>query len=66
MVEMTRKQKLAAIWKNTHKDYKGKLDGVKGILVLRNVGTTIVNLEDLTDAEIEDRMQGIYKKMNKA
>lgn len=52
---MTRDQKLRAIWKNKHRDFKGTMDGVKTILVYRN-GTTLVPLDDLTDAEIERLM----------
>ena len=53
---MTREQKLAAIWRTTHRDFRGKLpDGTKTILVYRN-GTTLVALDNLTDAEIEARL----------
>lgn len=52
---MTREQKLTAIWKTTHKDYKGHLNGERSIMVYRN-GTCIVLLKDLTDAEIADRL----------
>jgi len=52
---MTRKQKLAAVWRTTHRDYKGTIDGVRSIMVLRG-GTTLVALDDLTDAEIESRL----------
>jgi len=48
-----RKAKLAKIYRFTHRDYKGKINGVKTILVLRNGGTTLVALDSLTDAEIE-------------
>lgn len=46
--------KLDAIWKHTHRDYKGECDGVRSILICRN-GTTSVPLENLTDSEIEQR-----------
>lgn len=52
---MTREQKLAAIWKATHPDYKGMSNGRRSILVYRN-GTTIVCLDELTEKEIEDRL----------
>jgi hypothetical protein len=48
---MTRDEKLAAVWKATHRDYKGKIDGKKAVMVYRN-GTTSVPLDDLTNAEI--------------
>lgn len=49
-----KKWKLEAIWKHTHRDYKGEHDGVRSILVCRN-GTISVPLESLTDKEIEQR-----------
>lgn len=50
---MTRAQKLTAIYRATHRDYKGKLpDGTRTIMIYRN-GTCLVALDDLTDAEIE-------------
>ncbi|MFZ5272575.1 hypothetical protein [Enterobacter asburiae] len=49
-----KKWKLEAIWKHTHRDYKGESDGVRSILVCRN-GTISVPLECLTDKEIEQR-----------
>jgi len=53
---MTREQKLKMVWKNTHKDFRGKLpDGTKTVMIYRN-GTCLVALENLTDAEINDRL----------
>ncbi|HBC0585279.1 TPA: hypothetical protein I3599_000532 [Enterobacter cloacae] len=49
-----RQRKLEAIWKHTHRDYKGETDGIRSILVCRN-GTISVPLENLTEAEIEQR-----------
>lgn len=49
-----RQWKLEAIWKHTHRDYKGESDGVRSILVCRN-GTISIPLEGLTDKEIEQR-----------
>jgi hypothetical protein len=49
-----KQRRLEAIWKHTHRDYKGESDGVRTILVCRN-GTTSVPLESLSDAEIEQR-----------
>lgn len=49
-----RQWKLEAIWKHTHRDYKGESEGVRSILVCRN-GTISVPLEGLTDKEIEQR-----------
>ena len=49
-----RQWKLEAIWKHTHRDYKGESEGVRSILVCRN-GTISVPLECLTDKEIQQR-----------
>jgi hypothetical protein len=52
---MTREKKLAVIWAQTHRNYKGKLGDFKTIMVLRPGGTTLVALDDLTDAEVETK-----------
>jgi hypothetical protein len=49
---MTREQKLKAVWRNTHRDFKGIIDGKKYVLVLREGGTQAVQLDQLTDAEL--------------
>lgn len=59
---MNRDQKLAAIYKHTHADYKGTLNGKKTIMVLRNGGTCLVALDDLTDDEIKRKMPPIRKR----
>jgi hypothetical protein len=54
---VTRDDKLRAIWRTTHADFKGKRDdGTRCILVLREGGTHSVPLESLTDAEINDKL----------
>lgn len=51
--QKARKQALALIYRHTSRDYKGRLaDGTRSILVLRNGGTTLAPLDQLTDAEI--------------
>lgn len=55
MTEQERKEALKLIWRHTHKDYRGALDGAKTILVFRN-GTCLVALDDLTDAEIAEKL----------
>ena len=50
-----RDRKLMAVWEHKHRDYKGRIDGVRCVLIYRN-GTTSVPLTDLTDAEIEDSL----------
>lgn len=51
MTTMSRNEKLRLIWRSTHRDFKGTIDGMKTILVYRN-GTCLVALDDLTDEEI--------------
>lgn len=61
---MTREQKLALIWRHTHQDFKGvREDGTRSILVYRQ-GTTAVPLDDLTDAEINDRLPRAKRLQN--
>lgn len=52
----TRAAALDLIWRDTHADFKGTMDGVRTILVLRG-GTCLVALDGLTDNEIADRLQ---------
>lgn len=58
---MTREQKLKLVWKHTHRDYKGMLEGQRSIMVYRQ-GTCLVLLKDLTDAEIEERIPRALKE----
>jgi hypothetical protein len=53
--QVARSAKLELIWKRCHNDYKGKIDGVRTIMTYRN-GTCLVGLDDLTDAEIADKL----------
>jgi hypothetical protein len=54
---MSRSQKLALIWKHTHRDYRGKINGERAILVFRSGnGTCSVPLTALTDAEVADKL----------
>ena len=55
MTPEERKAALKLIYRHTHKDYKGKIDGKPSILVCRG-GTCLVMLDDLTDAEIAERL----------
>lgn len=55
---------LALIWKHTHRDYRGTMNGVRTILTLRQGGTTLVRLDDLTDDEKADKLQ--YAKSREA
>lgn len=53
---MTRDQQLTLIYRHTHRDYKGRLNGQRTVLTLRQGGTTLVQLDSLTDAEIADKL----------
>jgi ribosomal protein S6E (S10) len=53
--QVARAAKLELIWKRCHNDFKGKIDGVRTIMTYRN-GTCLVALDDLTDAEIADKL----------
>jgi hypothetical protein len=46
---------LKAVWRNTHRDFRGVSNGVKTIMVYRQ-GTCLVALADLTDEEIQARL----------
>lgn len=60
--ELDRATKLKLIYRHTHKDYKGTLpDGTQTVLVCRG-GTCLVALNDLTDAEIADKIGYAVKK----
>jgi len=50
---MSREQSLTAIWNKMHGDYRCiRDDGLRWVLVLRDGGTTLVPLDDLSDTEI--------------
>ena len=53
---MNRKQALAQIWRTIPRDYRGTTNGIKTVMIWRN-GTCLVALEDVTDAEIADRVK---------
>lgn len=59
---MTKEKQLALIYRHTHRDYKGNLNGERNILTLRQGGTTLVPLSALTDAEIADKLPYAIKK----
>jgi hypothetical protein len=52
----SRKEALRLIWRHSHSDFKGKLaDGTRTILVYDR-GTTLVSLDGMTDAQINDKL----------
>lgn len=50
--DLSTEQKFKLVWKHTHRDYKGTLDGTRAILVLREGGTQLVPLVCLTETEL--------------
>lgn len=63
----THAEALRLIYKHTHKDYKGKVDGERTILMLRKgVGTVIVCMSQLTDEEIQDGLVYADRKERQA
>lgn len=52
----------ALIWKHTHRDFKGKSDGVKMIMICRNGGSTLCPIPGLTDAEYADKLGYAQRK----
>jgi hypothetical protein len=53
MEPKTRKKLESLLWKYTHKDFRGSIDGVKNVLVNRGrEGTCLVPLSVLTDDEL--------------
>lgn len=52
MEPKTRKKLESLLWKNTHKDFRGSIDGVKNVLLLTAQGTCLYPLSALTDEEL--------------
>lgn len=55
-----RKKFEALVYKYTHRDYKGRTDGKPSIMILRNGGTTIVPVEELTNRELVQHIPRKY------
>ena len=62
----TERQKLEdLVWSNTHRDFRGKFaDGTKAItMFVPKVGTTLVPLSQLTDAQLREQLpQGVKQR----
>jgi len=56
---MNRAELERAVHAKTHSDFKGRLDGVPTILVLRTGGTTLVTMSGLTDEELDDKARAL-------
>ena len=65
---LSTEQKLALIWKHTHRDFKGKwVDGTRCILILRpGEGTCSVPLVCLTETEIADKLKYALNREERA
>jgi hypothetical protein len=50
--ELEHAANLERVWRNTHSDYRGSINGTRNVLVLREGGTTLVPLDCLTCEEI--------------
>lgn len=67
---LSRDQKLTLIYRHTHRDYKGKAGerwgsehvGKRTLMVNRQGATTLVLLENLSDAEVADSLPYALKK----
>lgn len=55
------KDKLRLIYRWTYRDFKTRINGVPYLMVSRN-GSCLVPLDQLTDAEIDDRIGFAIKK----
>jgi hypothetical protein len=58
MKPLTRNEKLGMVWRATHPDYRGKVDGIRMVLVLdRPTGATVlVPLDGLTDDDLNAKL----------
>jgi hypothetical protein len=63
-VRMTRAQQLRLIWRHTHRDLKGRINGKgnKYIVFCRADGPHLVELPEITDQEIAQRMPYALRK----
>lgn len=54
---MSKAQELDLIWKHTHPDYRGKIDGVRYVLVWSNAhGTSSIPLQSLHAKEHAEKL----------
>lgn len=61
-----REKQLAAVWRTTHRDFKGVSHGVKTIMIhmshrKNHDGKAIIPLSDLLDSEIPDYLPKDFK-----
>lgn len=51
-MKTARERQLDQIYRKMHADYKGKINGVRTVMVLRAGGSVLIALDDMTDDEI--------------
>jgi hypothetical protein len=57
MEAKTRKKLEKLLWKHTHKDFRGNLNGIKTVLhFVHNVGTCVIAISALTDEELLSKL----------
>jgi hypothetical protein len=59
---VSRKHALKIIYRHSHRDRKGTIDGYKTILALREAGTCLVPLDALTDEEVTAQLPYAIQK----
>lgn len=64
VAEQAHQRALVLIYRHTHADFKGSLNGEPSILVCRSGATQLVPLDDLTEAEVAERLPGALKAEN--
>ncbi len=63
VAQYTREQALKIIWRHTHKDFRGKVDGVGTIMVNGGArGGILVAVDHLTDEQINDLLPSAHKQ----
>lgn len=60
--EQAHQHALKLIYRHTHSDFKGVIDGVEMVLVCRAGVSTLVPLDSLTEPEVADRLPAAIKK----
>lgn len=59
---ITRKKLEGLVYKHTHADFKGRIDGVRTILKCTNQGTCAVPLTSFTDEELLEKLPSRVKE----
>jgi hypothetical protein len=59
---MTKQEQLTIIYRHTHRDYKGKVNGERAILINENGATVLCPLSALTDKQIARTFPYCYRR----